>query len=77
MLGQCAQCHRHKHQPVTRREDNVADHPTTIPRLGQVVIELINSVENQGHCTFADNWYTSPALVHRLTQQGFAFCRNA
>ena len=51
-----------------------ADHPARVPLPGQVVLELLNGLDNRGHCIFADNWYTSPALVNKLTQRGFGFC---
>ena len=48
-----------------------ANHPPNLTASGQVVIDLLKGLENKGHVVFMDNWYTSPALVHKLSQLGF------
>ena len=48
-----------------------ANHPPNLTASGQVVVDLLKGMENKGHVVFMDNWYTSPALVHKLSQLGF------
>ena len=48
-----------------------ANHPPSLTASGQVVIDLLKGLENKGHVIFMDNWYTSPALGHKLSQVGF------
>ena len=48
-----------------------SNHPPKLPASGQVVVDLLKGLEKKGHFIFMDNWYTSPALVHKLSQLGF------
>ena len=49
-------------------------HPPILTVAGQVVMDLVKEVQHKGHIIFCDNWYTSPALVCKLSQLGFGFC---
>ena len=46
-------------------------HPPNLTASGQVVVDLLDGLENKGHIVFMDNWYTSPALVQKLSELGF------
>ena len=44
------------------------------PAQGKVVLDLLKGLEHKGHCIYMDNWFSSPALVSKLSQLGFGAC---
>lgn len=40
----------------------------------KVVLELVKPFENQGHCLWFDNFYTSPSLMVDLIELRFSAC---
>ena len=65
-------------QPSSQVKPSIAfaatHHPPNMPAQGRVVLDLVKGLEHKGHFIFMDNWYTSPALVSKLSDLGFAAC---
>ena len=45
-----------------------------MPAQGRVILDLVKGLEHKGHFIFMDHCYTSPALVSKLSDLGFAAC---
>ena len=51
-----------------------ADDSVGIGLCSRMVLELIKGLEDDGHCVFTDNYYTSPQLALTLYNKGINSC---
>ena len=53
---------------------NLADYGVGVGLCSRVVLELMKGLEDDGHCVFTNNYYTSPQLALTLYNKGINSC---
>ena len=53
---------------------NLGDDSVDVGLCSRVVLELMSGLEDDGHCVFTDNYYTSPQLALTLYNKGINCC---